>query len=264
VTLAADYSFAHPKPESFKPAGYDVVLRYLSHTTGKNLTHAEAKSLRQAGLSIGLVWETTADRATGGESAAEQDRTAAEAMAADVGYPKTCVIFYAVDEDVSPDAVNDYFAGVAKGATHPVGVYGSLRVCEGMRSEGHVTYLWQTEAWSGTDVSKHAHIYQRVKATKNIPDGCDEDVVLKPLPLWAPHSRDPVDPSPDPAAVGAATGIGAMPRIAARVVLKALRNRTNAIAKPDRALLAALSGATSDALKIGAGAGHGGESTMVR
>jgi hypothetical protein len=146
-------------------------------------------------------------------------------MAADIGYPKTCVIFYAVDEDVSPDEVNAYFAGLAKGSTHPVGVYGSLRVCEGMRSEGHVTYLWQTEAWSGTDVSKHAHIYQRVKATKNIPDGCDEDVLLKPLPLWAPHSHEPVSPTPDPAAVGTATGLGPMPRIAARVVLKALKGR---------------------------------------
>jgi hypothetical protein len=264
VTLAADYSFAHPKPESFKPAGYDVVLRYVSHTTEKNITHAEAKELRQAGLSIGLVWETTADRATGGEAAAEQDRVSAEDMAADIGYPKTCVIFYAVDEDVSPDVVNDYFAGLAKGATHPVGVYGSLRVCEGMRSEGHVTYLWQTEAWSGTDVSKHAHIYQRVRATKNIPDGCDEDVLLKPLPLWAPHSHDQVDPTPDPAAVGTATGIGPMPRIAARVVLKALNGRKNAVGKPDRSLLAQLSNATGEALKIGLPGGHGGDSTMVR
>jgi hypothetical protein len=264
VTLAADYSFAHPEPESFKPAGYDVVLRYVSHTTAKNLTHAEAKALRQAGLSIGLVWETTADRATGGEAAADQDRDSAETMAADIGYPKTCVIFYAVDEDVSPDAVNDYFAGLATGSTHPVGVYGSLRVCEGMRSEGHVTYLWQTEAWSGTDVSKHAHIYQRVKATKNIPDGCDEDVLLKPLPLWAPHSHAPVDPTPDPANESSATGLGPMPRIAARVVLKALNGRKNAVAKPDRSLLADLSTATSDALKVGGSGSHRGESTMVR
>jgi Domain of unknown function (DUF1906) len=266
MTLAADYSFADPKPkpESFKPAGYDVVLRYVSHTPGKNLSHDEAKALRQAGLSVGLVWETSADRATEGESAAEQDRVSAEALAADIGYPKTCVIFYAVDEDVSPDAVNNYFAGLAKTATHPVGVYGSLRVCEGMRDEGHVTYLWQTEAWSGTDVSKHAHIYQRVKATKNIPDGCDEDVVLKPLPLWAPHSHHPVNPTPDPTKAGGATGIGPMPRIAARVVLKAMKRRTNAIAKPDRTLLTDLGTATSDALKIGASGGPGGESSMVR
>jgi glycoside hydrolase-like protein len=186
VTLAADYSFAHPKPEKFKTAGYDVVLRYLSHTPEKNLTHPEAKALREAGLSIGLVWETTADRALAGAGAAEEDRVDAEAMAAGVGYPKTCVIFYAVDKDVDPSDVNDYFARVATGATHPVGVYGSLRVCEGMRAAGHVTYLWQTEAWSGTEVSKHAHIYQRVHATKDLPANCDEDVVLKPLPLWAP------------------------------------------------------------------------------
>jgi hypothetical protein len=160
--------------------------------------------------------------------------------------------------------VAGYFGGVAKTATHPVGVYGSLRVCEGMRSEGHVTYLWQTEAWSGTEVSKHAHVYQRVKATKDIPDGCDEDVLLKPVPLWAPHSHHPVGPTPDPPVVDTATGLGPMPRVAARVVLKALRGRTNPIAKPDRALLAELDTATRDALKLGlAGGGHG-ESTMVR
>jgi hypothetical protein len=263
TTLAADYSFAHPEPTAFKQAGYDVVLRYLSHTDEKNLTHPEAKALRHAGLSVGLVWETTADRALAGNPAGDQDRIDAEAMAAALGYPKTCVIFYAVDTDVAPDAVDEYFANVAKGATHPVGVYGSLRVCEGMRAAGHVTYLWQTEAWSGTDVSKHAHIYQRVKATKNLPKGCDEDVLLKPLPLWAPHSDQPVDPTPGPAD-DKAKPIGEMPRIAARVVLKELRGRTAPIATADRALLADLRAAINDAMRLGADALHNGEASMVR
>jgi hypothetical protein len=263
VTLAADYSFAHPKPIAFKLAGYDVVLRYLSHTTDKNLTHPEAKALRHAGLSVGLVWETTADRALAGDPAGDQDRIDAEAMAATLGYPKTCVIFYAVDTDVSPDAVDEYFANVAKGATHPVGVYGSLRVCEGMRAAGHVTYLWQTEAWSGTDVSKHAHIYQRVKATKDLPKGCDEDVLLKPLPLWAPHSGQPVDPSPEPID-DKAKPMGAMPRLAARVVLRELRNRKAPVAKADRPLLTDLQTAADDALQIGATALHHGDTAMVR
>jgi hypothetical protein len=261
VTLAADYSFAHPKPAAFKLAGYDAVLRYLSHTSDKNLTHPEAKALRHAGLSVGLVWETTADRALAGNPAGDQDRIDAEAMAAALGYPKTCVIFYAVDSDVSPDAVNGYFADVAKGATHPVGVYGSLRVCEGMRDAGHVTYLWQTEAWSGTDVSKHAHIYQRVKATKDLPKGCDEDVLLKPLPLWAPHS----DPAPTPGPTdNKAKPIGPMPRLAARVLVKALRGRKDPVAAADRPLLTDLRAAATDALRVGAPALHDGETAMIR
>jgi hypothetical protein len=263
VTLAADYSFAHPEPTAFKTAGYDVVMRYLSHTPEKNLTHPEAKALRQAGLSVGLVWETSAERALAADPAGNEDRIDAEAMAATVGYPKTCVIFYAVDSDVSPDDVHAYFADVAKGATHPVGVYGSLRVCEGMRDAGHVTYLWQTEAWSGTDVSKHAHIYQRVRATKHLPKGCDEDVLLKPLPLWAPHSDHPVHPTPEPDD-DKAKPIGAFPRIAAKVVLKELRHRTAPISKPDRGLLADLSGAADDALRIGAAPARDGETAMVR
>jgi hypothetical protein len=263
VTLAADYSFAHPEPTAFKLAGYDVVLRYLSHTDDKNLTHPEAKALRRAGLSVGLVWETTADRALAGNPAGNQDRIDAEAMAAALGYPKTCVIFYAVDTDVSPDAVDEYFGNVAKGATHPVGVYGSLRVCEGMRAAGHVTYLWQTEAWSGTDVSKHAHIYQRVKATRILPKGCDEDVLLKPLPLWAPHDVQPVDPTPGPTD-NKAKPIGAMPRMAARMVLKDLQGRTAPIAQEDRALLAHLRAAVNDALHIGTDALHERETAMVR
>jgi hypothetical protein len=259
TTLAADYSFAHPEPTAFKVAGYDVVLRYLSHTSDKNLTHPEAKALRHAGLSVGLVWETTADRALAGNPAGDQDRIDAEEMAAELGYPKTCVMFYAVDTDVSPDAVDEYFADIAKGATHPVGVYGSLRVCEGMRASGHVTYLWQTEAWSGTDVSKHAHIYQRVRATKNLPKGCDEDVLLKPLPLWAPHSDQPVDP-PDVRA----RPIAATTRTSAQDVLKDLRSRTAPVANDDRALLADLRGAVNEALKIGAATIHHGETAMVR
>jgi uncharacterized protein with von Willebrand factor type A (vWA) domain len=262
TTLAADYSFVHPEPTAFKVAGYDVVLRYLSHDSGKNLTHPEAKALRHAGLSIGLVWETVADRALAGNPAGDQDRVEAEAMAAQLGYPKTCVIFYAVDTDVSPDAVEEYFADVAQGATHPVGVYGSLRVCEGMRDSGHVTYLWQTEAWSGTDVSKHAHIYQRVRATRNLPKGCDEDVLLKPLPLWAPHSDQPVDsngPTDDKA-----KPIGEMTRTVAQDVLKALQGRTAPVAKADRALLVDLRAAINAALRLGADAVHNGETAMVR
>jgi redox-sensitive bicupin YhaK (pirin superfamily) len=112
-------------------------------------------------------------------------------------------------------------------------------------------------------VSKHAHIYQRVKATKNLPKGCDEDVLLKPLPLWAPHSDQPVDPPPGPADAKAKP-IGEMPRIAARVVLKELQGRKAPVAQADRALLVDLRAAVNDALHIDADAPHNGEAAMVR
>jgi hypothetical protein len=249
-TLAADYSFARPEPAAIKSAGYDAVLRYLSHTPEKNLTKPEAQALHAADLSIGLVWETVADRAVSDQATGNQDRTDAEAMAADLGYPKRCVLFYAVDRDVSAAVVAAYMQGVAAEATHPVGVYGSLRVCNGLRKAGHVQYLWQTEAWSGTAVSKHAHLYQRVKVTKKkLPDGCDENVLIRPLPLWAARGVTPV---PEPGPSVPSTRVKPVPRFCVGVVLEHLRKRTAAVSDEDRPLLTQLDAVIQEVLKIGA------------
>ena len=197
MTLILDYAWAKPTPAAIKAAGYSGVMRYLSTDATKNLSKTEATGLLAAGLSIGLVWETTAQRAGAGFAAGAADAATAEAQADALGYPSTAVLFYAVDYDAAPSAVAPYFAGVVSKAHRPVGVYGSARVVEGV----NVPYKWQATAWSGGRVSTVAHLYQRLHATVAHPiASTDENVVLHDFPMWTnapavPARTAPVAPS---------------------------------------------------------------------
>ena len=179
MSLLVDYSFNRPDPARIAAAGYVGALRYLSHDPSKNLTPAEADALHAAGLSIGLVWETTAGRATQGAAAGAADVAAAEGQARALGYPAGCPIFYAVDVDVPASYVTGYFQGVTASATYPVGVYASAGICDVTT----VPWRWQAAGWSGGHLSAAAHIVQRT-GTPAIP-GTDEDAVVKPVPLWS-------------------------------------------------------------------------------
>ena len=197
MTLLLDYAWAKPSPAAIKAAGYSGVMRYLSTDATKNLSKSEAAGLLAAGLSIGLVWETTAIRAGQGFAAGAADAVTAEAQAAALGYPSTAVLFYAVDYDAAPAAVAPYFAGVGSKAHHPVGVYGSARVVEGVAAP----WKWQACAWSAGRVSASAHLYQRLHATVAHPlSSTDENVVLHAFPMWTntpaplPGPASPIPP----------------------------------------------------------------------
>lgn len=192
MTLILDYAWQHPDPALIKSDGYDGVMRYLSPDGSKNLSRAEAAALHAAGLSIGLVWESTAARAAEGYAAGIADAAEAEAQAIILGYPANAPIFYAVDYDAAPGAVAPYFDGVRFASHHPVGVYGSLRVVEAIHSSG-VPYMWQSVAWSGGVVSGVAHLYQRLTPTRPVIPGSDENVVLHPFPMWTAGGVPPVD-----------------------------------------------------------------------
>ena len=190
MTLILDYAWAKPTPAAIKAAGYSGVMRYLSPDATKNLTKAEATGLLATGLSIGLVWESTASRAGQGFAAGAADAATAEAQATAIGYPFSAALFYAVDFDAAPAAVAPYFAGIASRAARPVGIYGSARVVEGVSA----AWKWQACAWSAGRVSASAHLYQRLRATVAHPiSGTDENIILHDFPMWtnapAPVSR---------------------------------------------------------------------------
>jgi murein DD-endopeptidase MepM/ murein hydrolase activator NlpD len=131
--LYIDYSRARPTVEKIKSLGCVGAVRYLSDrdlsdgiTNPKDITASEAQTLLDGGLSLALVWETTASRAGAGFDAGVADAKAAEAQADALGYPGTAVIFYAVD----------YGLGFP--------------------------YGWQTRAWSEGKVCSRTHLYQRV------------------------------------------------------------------------------------------------------
>lgn len=203
-----DYSWARPDPGVIAAAGYEGAIRYLATddraNAGKILRADERDRLFAAGLRVGLVWETTANRAAAGFDAGALDADAANAMADRLGWPESRPIYYAVDFDADWGQVQPYFAGVMSRRRRPVGVYGSYRIIEG--AAGVTSWLWQCAAWSGNGpgsggvsvdgrrLSRHACLYQRVGYV--LDNTCDENIVLADdWGGWHPDAEDDDMPS---------------------------------------------------------------------
>lgn len=201
-----DFSSVKPEPALLRASGFRFVLGYLKPLGPTGPSSLELRSVdvaryRAAGLAVATVWETTADRALGGAAAGTADGLTARSRAVALGYPTTCVCFAAVDFDVQPgqlSMVTAYLAGFAAAWGGPAGAYGSFRLVEHLAAVAPALYLWQTAAWSGGQLSAHAHLYQRT--TKHWPDvaGTDEDILCQPLPWYGP--TPPPAPVPTPPA----------------------------------------------------------------
>ena len=153
MSFGIDYAWSRPTITAMKAAGVEFVCRYLSYdTTGKNISPAEAQTLRAAGMALILVWETSASRALVGMGAGQADATAALSQARSVGLPDDRPIFFAVDFDASATdqaKINDYFSGVASVIGHNrTGMYGGYGPISRAFDAGKIKYGWQTFAWS--------------------------------------------------------------------------------------------------------------------
>jgi len=167
----ADYA-AGWKPgfgKSLKAAGYGFVMRYLGGSPSKDITKAEAADLLGAGVSIGLVYESTANRMLGGRTAGVADAIAAKAQAAAVGAPASVSIYFAADFDVQPSqmaACMAYMDGAASVLTAPrTGIYGGYAVVNAAKGHNKAFRLWQTFAWSGGKVLFGLDLYQGHQST---------------------------------------------------------------------------------------------------
>lgn len=165
MSFGVDYAWSRPTILAMKAAGVEFVCRYLSHdTTGKNITIAEARALRDAGMSLVLVWETTASRALAGERAGRDDALSAVFMARALGFPEDRPLFFAVDFDATAEQqpqISAYFAGVASviGRSR-VGMYGGHGPVSRAFDAGVIAYGWQTYAWSAGRWDKRAGLQQ--------------------------------------------------------------------------------------------------------
>lgn len=165
MTFGVDYAWGRPGIGALKTAGVRFAARYLSHdSTGKNLDRAEAEQLSAAGIWILVVWESTANRALDGYDAGAQDARDAEAQARACGMPPGRPVFFACDFDAGPGdraAINAYLDGAAsvlgKGR---VGLYGGYYPIKWAFDGGHITWGWQTYAWSGGQWDHRAQLHQ--------------------------------------------------------------------------------------------------------
>lgn len=141
---------------SIKQQGIDFAIRYYSHQAGKNLSLAEARALTDAGIQIGVVWETAGthlhdfSRAQGCA-----DGAAAYLMAQSViTQPSGSAIYFSVDFNPGADEIagpiTRYFEGVNQAfeaawpgeQQYQIGVYGSGACCQAMLGAGLASLAW--------------------------------------------------------------------------------------------------------------------------
>jgi len=145
---------------ALKAQGYDFAMRYYSNNAAKNLSLGEARALSQAGLSIGVVWETSGThaafftRAQGLADGAQAYRMAKET----IGQPFGSAIYFAVDYDPTgadiDGGISNYFTGVHAalyvandGApSYRVGVYGSGLCCGALVERGIAALSWLSQS----------------------------------------------------------------------------------------------------------------------
>lgn len=146
--------------EALKSQGYDFAMRYYSNNASKNLSLGEARALSQAGLKIGVVWETSGThasfftRAQGLADGAQAYRMARES----IGQPFGSAIYFAVDYDPTQadidGGISNYFTGVRAalyvandGApSYQVGVYGSGLCCGALVERGIAGLSWLSQS----------------------------------------------------------------------------------------------------------------------
>jgi hypothetical protein len=165
IDIAGD---VRPHLDKLKAAGVEFIFRYYArhtHIPGKILTLDEAQAISAAGFKLGAVYEngfpTTAEYFTSEQGKA--DAASALNQALMIGQPAETPIYFAVDCDLSYDAIStrlfNYFVGIRNTwdvPGHPrlpyaVGVYGSGLVCEKMTDWVLANYSWLAGAkgWQG-------------------------------------------------------------------------------------------------------------------
>jgi hypothetical protein len=161
TTNGLDASFELTKHAiSLKAQGIDFVMRYYSYNASKNLSLAEARALSDAGLKIGVVWET-AGTYSGFFNRLQglADGSAAYQMASNsIGQPLGSTIYFAVDYDPSATdiatSISDYFFGIgdafdaaSKGAAgYRIGVYGSGLCCKTLLTNNLAEMSWLSQS----------------------------------------------------------------------------------------------------------------------
>jgi hypothetical protein len=209
-----DFAWGRPPYREAQRAGIKFVMRYISHDASKDLSGAELREWSRRGISVGVVFESTASRAAQGRAAGAADATYAKQRLIALGAPARLPVYFAVDFDPSNlqlGAVIDYLQGASgvlgKDRTGVYGGYGTIataahaRVCR---------WFWQTYAWSGGRVHPATHIYQyrngvRIggvscdlnHARDNGPYGVTGDVApvsraTRRRRIWTAHLKDAV------------------------------------------------------------------------
>lgn len=163
--------------------GLRFVMRYLSHDPSKNLSKDELQQWQRQGFAVGVVWESTANRALQGHAAGAEDARAAQSQLRELGLPHLPV-YFAVDFDATDSQkpkVADYMNGAQSVLGYlRTGAYGGFFTIDYLLRRRAIRYAWQTYAWSGGKVHPKAHLYQYRNGVTIGRASCDLDHALQP------------------------------------------------------------------------------------
>lgn len=215
-----DYAGGHIAGADLAANNIAFVCRYLSSGGAslpyKQLTADEFAELTANNIAVVFNWETTSDFMLQGFNQGVAD--AQQALNYIRGLPGVPagyqpVVYFSCDFDEAPsqDApVEQYLQGAASvlGGMDHVGIYGAYYICTRAQAAVGVKYIWQTEAWSGGNVTSAVNIMQRNGLGYQTIDGvqCDINeqhtddigafVTSAPTPAPAPVSNPPAIPKP--------------------------------------------------------------------
>jgi hypothetical protein len=158
-TEGIDAAWGRPTPAELVAAGKHFIVGYVSHDPAKNLTKAECHAYLDAGIAVGLVWETTTSRALSGADGGHVDGIEARRQARLLGFPDDKPIGFAVDFPATATQLSGPIRayGVAfRAQTGTSGVYGGKATIRYFVNNRLADTFWQTYAWSttGTSVAK--------------------------------------------------------------------------------------------------------------
>jgi Domain of unknown function (DUF1906) len=189
-----DWSQARPPLAQVKAHGYSAAFRYVCSDAaeaglpGKRLTPVERDQILHAGLDIGLHGEDEAGAARNGYARGlAQGRQWADYAHRILKAPAGMTIFAAIDYDTVgtyPQVVRDYLGGVTDGfaGEYATGVYGSIYVVDGALAEHAASHAVQTIAWSHSQISTRAHVYQH--GGSEFPGTDYNDILRVPYGSW--------------------------------------------------------------------------------
>ena len=217
VIKGVDYSFSRPSVTQLYKDGYRFVVRYVSGgTSSKDLTTAEYKDIKAAGLQLCLVWEASGGAAKGGNATGVEHGKAAVAQLKALGLTGHPV-YFAVDYDAESSselaAVVAYVKGAASILGHDAtGVYGGEAAVKAVMDSKACRYAWQTYAWTKNWDSRAQlrQIANSVVVAGGTVDLCEAHSAAygQAAPTAAPT---PVPPKPKPTPVPAITVASVQP-----------------------------------------------------
>lgn len=198
---AVDFSFSRFTVAQLKAAGVSAVARYLTGA-GKAISGDELAADLRGGLAVCLVFENSADDASGGFAAGAANARAANAALLALGLPLSTPVYFAADTDYpNPADALAYYQGLASvrpGVTN--GCYGEAALIDLLFADGLAGFGWESESTSfpgNGALSPNVALWQKVDGAPL--SGTDLDVIEKADFGQLPR---PISPAPSPTPPG--------------------------------------------------------------